>query len=126
VLHVDDSPEFVGIASTFLRRNSDALNVEARTNPEDAVRLLREEEFDCVVSDYTMPDMEMDGVEFRSEVRSSFPDLPFVFFTGSPASKFPDEALSDEATSHMRKEIDIKQFTRLVQLVEEVVAETEE
>jgi len=26
----------------------------------------------------------------------------------------------------MRKEIDIKQFTRLVQLVEEVVAETEE
>lgn len=121
VLHVDDSPEFVEMASTFLRKESDVIDVETRTVPAEGIHALQNEDFDCVISDCTMPDMDMDGVEFRSEVRSEFPDLPFVFFTGSPVSEFPDEVVSDKATAHMRKEIDIEQFTNLSQLVKEVV-----
>jgi len=122
ILHVDDSPDFIEMASAFLHREGDYLEVHTRTDPQEAVSFLRDEQFDCVVSDCTMPDMEIDGLEFRSEVRSVLPDLPFVFFTGRPYHEFPEEVLSDESTTHLKKEIDVKQFTRLSEHLREVVS----
>ncbi|MDZ7689371.1 MAG: response regulator [Halobacteriales archaeon] len=52
VLHIDDSPEFVEMASTFLRKNSEKLDIETRTDPTEVPGRLEEEEFDCVISDW--------------------------------------------------------------------------
>lgn len=113
VLHIDDSPEFVEMAATFLQKNNDSFDVVSVTDPTEVPPILEEDDFDCVVSDCGMPDMAMDGIELHSEVRSEHPDIPYIFFTGTSRSEFPDEAVSDEATAHMEKEIDPRQFSNL-------------
>jgi len=123
VLHIDDSPDFVEMASTFLRKNNDEFEIETRVDPAEVPERLEQKEFDCVVSDCSMPDMEMDGIELHEKVRSEHPDLPYIFFTGTSKSEFPEEAVEDEATTHMEKEIDPRQFSDLATRIEEVAEE---
>lgn len=121
VLHVDDSDEFVEMAAIYLQRGNDHLNIETETNPVEALERLGDEEFDCVISDCSMPDMEMNGMEMYEEVRSEHPNLSFVFFTGTPISEFPDEIKNHEETGHMQKEIDTTQFSNLAHWITETV-----
>lgn len=121
VLHVDDSAEFVEMASTYLQKGNDRLNVETETDPVEALGLINEGDFDCVISDCSMPETEMDGIELCEAVRSEHPDLPFVFFTGTPASEFPRRVIADEDTGHMMKEIDVTQFSKMANWITETV-----
>jgi CheY-like chemotaxis protein len=123
ILHIDDSPEFVEMASTFLHKSSEEFEIETRTDPTEVPERLREEEFDCVVSDRSMPDMEIDGVELHEKVRSEHPDIPYIFFTGTPRSEFPEETMSYDATTHMEKEIDPRRLADLSTVIEEVTKE---
>ena len=120
ILHIDDSPEFVEMASTYLRKNSEKLDIETQIDPTKVPGRLEEEDFDCVVSDCSMPDMEMDGVELHEKVRGDHPDLPYIFFTGTSREEFPEEAVAYDATTHMEKEIDPRQFADLAIRIEEV------
>jgi CheY-like chemotaxis protein len=120
ILHIDDSPDFVEMASTFLRKNNDEFEIETRVDPAEVPERLEQKEFDCVVSDCSMPDMEMDGIELHEKVRSDHPDLPYIFFTGTSKSDFPEEAVEDEATTHMEKDIDPRQFSDLATRIERV------
>jgi len=122
VLHVDDSAEFVEMAAMYLRKNNDSLNVETETDPVEALeRLEGDESFDCVISDCSMPGMEMDGMELRAEVRERYPDLSFVFFTSTPLSEFSPEVVADGSTGHTQKGIDVKQFSNLAGWITETV-----
>jgi DNA-binding NtrC family response regulator len=120
ILHIDDSPDFVEMASTFLRKNNENFEIETRVDPAEVPGRLEEEDFDCVVSDCSMPDMELDGIELHEKVRSEHPDLPYVFFTGTSKSQFPEEAVENENTTHMEKEIDPRRFSDLATRIEQV------
>lgn len=126
ILHIDDSPDFVEMASTFLRKNNEDFEIETRVDPTEVPGRLEEEEFDCVVSDCGMPDMEMDGIELHEKVRSDHPDLPYIFFTGTSKSDFPKEAVENDSTTHMEKEIDPRQFSELATRIEEVARKDDE
>lgn len=121
VLHVDDSAEFVEMASTYLQKGNDRLNAKTETDPVEALGAINEGDFDCVVSDCSMPEAEMDGIGLWEAVRSEHPDLPFVFFTGTPASEFPRRVMADEDTGHMVKEIDVTQFSKMANWITETV-----
>ncbi|MDZ7689368.1 MAG: response regulator [Halobacteriales archaeon] len=121
VLHVDDSSEFVEIASTYLSKTESRLDIETETDPVDALERLEEDEFDCVISDCSMPGMAMDGVGLHEAVREENPTLPFVFFTGTSRQEFPNTAVNDGVTGHVRKEIDLKQFSNLAGWITDAV-----
>ena len=121
VLHVDDSAEFVEVASTYLQKSNDSLKIETATDPVEALRLVDEEDFDCIISDCSMPDTEMDGIDLCEAVRSEHPDLPFVFFTGTPFSEFPRRVMANEDTGHMTKEINVTQFSKMANWITETV-----
>jgi len=123
VLHVDDSEESVEMASIYLQKGNDYLNIETETNPIEALERLGEDEkeFDCIISDCSIPGMEMNGMEMYEELRSEYPNMSFVFFTGTPLSEFPDEIKDDEETGHMQKEIDVAQFSNLAGWITETM-----
>lgn len=123
ILHIDDSPEFVEMASTFLHKNSEEFEIETRTDPTEVPERLDEEDFDCVVSDSSMPDMEINGVELHEKVRSEHPEIPYIFFTGTSRSEFPEEAVAYDATIHMEKEIDPRRLADLATVIETVTEE---
>ena len=119
VLHVDDDAALLDLAATFLGRHG--LSVTTAESPEEGLRLLETESFDCVVSDYQMPGTN--GVEFLQRVRQRWPDLPFVLFTGEGSEAVASEAIAAGVTDYLRKERGTTQFEVLANRVERAVAE---
>jgi PAS domain S-box-containing protein len=101
VLHVDDDPEFVDLAATFLEREDERLVVETATSVDEALDLLGEIGVDCVVSDYDMPGQ--DGIEFLETVREARSDLPFLLFTGRGSEGIASRAISAGVTEYLQK-----------------------
>jgi EAL domain-containing protein (putative c-di-GMP-specific phosphodiesterase class I) len=78
VLFVDDEPQM----TTALRRvlSSEPFDVAAANTVADAFTLMAEQEFDIVVSDELMPDMN--GSEFLRQVRTEHPYTVRILLTG--------------------------------------------
>jgi len=119
VLHVDDEPDFAGLAATFLEREDDRFAVESETSASDGLERLAAESFDCVVSDYDMPGRN--GIEFLEAVRAEHPDVPFVLFTGKGSEAVASEAISAGVTEYLQKESGTSQYTVLANRIRNAV-----
>ncbi|WP_436901311.1 PAS domain-containing protein [Halovenus halobia] len=116
VLHVDDDPNLADVASTVLERESEELTVETATHPDEGLDQLGSKPFDCVVSDYDMPDTN--GIQFLEAVRENHPDLPFILFTGKGSEEIASEAISAGVTDYLQKESGIDQYAVLANRIQ--------
>ena len=119
VLHVDDDPGIVDTTSTFLERINDDFEVVTTSTVVEALDLLADGEFDCIVSDYQMP--RTDGLEFLAIVRNRYPDLPFVLFTGKGSEEIASEAIAAGVTDYMQKGGGADQYEVLSNRIENAV-----
>ncbi|MBI5026861.1 MAG: sigma-54-dependent Fis family transcriptional regulator [Nitrospirae bacterium] len=55
-------------------------DVEATSRGDEALKLLEEENFDIVLTDLKMPDM--DGIEVLKKIKESWPQLVVIIITG--------------------------------------------
>ncbi|MDT3435513.1 response regulator [Haloarcula sp. 1CSR25-25] len=101
ILHVDDDSEWLDLASTFLEREQECFKIVTELSASDGLERLKNEEFDGAISDYEMP--EVDGLEFLSDVRKQYPDLPFILFTGKGSEEIASEAISAGVTDYLQK-----------------------
>jgi len=122
VLHVDDDPDFVELAATFLERTDDRFVVETATSVDEGLDRLTETDVDCVVSDYEMSDR--DGIEFLEAVREDHDTLPFILFTGKGSESVASEAISAGVTDYLRKRTGVEQYDLLANRIENAVDAT--
>ena len=101
VLHVDDQPDFAEMTTAFLERESDRFDTETVTSASEGLNRLAKSTFDCVISDYEMP--QQNGVEFLRTVRREWPDLPFILFTGKGSETVASDAISAGVTDYLQK-----------------------
>ena len=99
VLYVDDEPAMAEIVTRML--DAEGLAVTTETDPETAAERVRETGFDCVVSDYDMP--EVDGFDLLAAVRETDPDLPFILYTGKGSEEIASRAISAGVTDYLQK-----------------------
>ncbi|WP_336136421.1 PAS domain-containing protein [Natronomonas amylolytica] len=120
VLHIEDDRSFADLVSTFLQREHDYFNVETETHPRDGLEYLKNEDVDCVVSDYEMP--EVDGLDVLERVRDEYPDMPFILFTGKGSEEIASEAISKGVTEYLQKGGGTEQYEVLANRIEQAVA----
>ncbi|GAB3423132.1 hypothetical protein GCM10027435_28680 [Haloparvum alkalitolerans] len=113
VLCVDDEPGMAELIGTYLERFDDRIAVTAATTVGEALALVDDRTFDCIVSDYDMP--EADGLVFLETVRAEDPDVPFLLFTGRGSEEIASDAISAGVTDYMRKESGTDQYRVLAQ-----------
>ena len=103
VLHVEDDPEFAALTAEFLASVDERIEVVTESSAAAGLDHLvaHADETDCVVSDYDMPGM--DGLELLDAVRESYPDLPFVLFTGKGSEEVASDAIARGATDYLQK-----------------------
>ena len=101
VLHVDDDPSLLDLTAAFLDREIDDVSVVTETSPTAALDRLADESFDCIVSDYDMP--ERDGLELFEAVREEYPVIPFVLYTGKGSEEIASEAVNAGVTGYFQK-----------------------
>ncbi|WP_338739582.1 PAS domain S-box protein [Haloplanus salilacus] len=111
VLHVDDDPALGEMLVEFLERQDDRLRVETVTSASEGVDVLREEDFDCVVSDYDMPGA--DGFKFLETVREEHDDVPFILYTGKGSEEVASEAIARGVTDYLQKGTGSEQYELL-------------
>ncbi|KAB7513944.1 PAS domain S-box protein [Halosegnis rubeus] len=121
VLHVDDEPEFGDMVAEFLEREDAQLDVTSVTSAAAGIERLDGAQFDCVVSDYDMPDQN--GLQFFESVRDSHPDLPFILFTGKGSEDVASDAISAGVDDYLQKQGGTGQYTLLAHRITNAVAQ---
>jgi len=90
ILFVDDEESLVETVLRMLERLG--YQVEAKTNPDEALKLFRSnpDEFDLVISDMTMP--QMTGDKLAQKLMEIRPDIPIIISTGFSVKMDEDKA----------------------------------
>jgi len=119
VLHIDDEPDFANLTADFLERECDYFDVVTEIQATNGLDRIRNEEFDCIVSDHDMPSMT--GIELLKSVRDEYPDLPFILFTGKGSEEVASDAISAGVTDYLQKESGTDQYAILANRIENAV-----
>jgi len=101
VLHVDDDSSILDLAEAYLERELGDVAVTGVTEPSAALDHLRDEEFDCIISDYDMP--TMNGLAFFETLREAEHTIPFVLYTGKGSEEIASQALNAGVTGYFQK-----------------------
>ncbi|NYT06027.1 MAG: PAS domain S-box protein [Methanomicrobiales archaeon] len=120
VLYVDDEGYLLELAKIFLERSGE-FAITTCENAVDAIRLLSDESFDAIISDYQMPGM--DGIQFLKHLREDGDETPFIIFTGKGREDVVIEALNSGADFYLQKGGAPKsQFVELAKKIQYAVA----
>lgn len=119
VLQVDDEPDFLEMSAELLERTSDGIEVVTETDGEAALDRLAGGGVDCVVSDYDMPGT--DGLGLLREVRTSYPDTPFILLTARGSEAVASEAISAGVDDYLQKGGGEEQYQLLANRVRNLV-----
>jgi PAS domain S-box-containing protein len=100
VLYTDDEPTLLEMGQIFLEK-SGSCSVVTALSAQAALEMLKTRPFDCIVSDYQMPDM--DGIAFLKALRINGNPIPFILFTGRGREEVVIEALNNGADYYLQK-----------------------
>ncbi len=114
-LLVDDDMAYLEVLKFFLEREG-LMECEVATSAKQALELIGQKEFDAVVSDYLMP--EIDGLELLKIIRLQGKDIPFIMLTGRGREDVAIDALNNGADYYIQKGGDPKaQYTDLSNMI---------
>ncbi len=106
LLLVDDEKEVLEEFSTYLARKG--YRVTSCVNALDAIRAIRAEAPDIVLTDFRMP--EMDGVELLRQLKRTHPSLPVVIMSGAADMRTAVDALNSDASDFLKKPVESKEL----------------
>lgn len=112
VLHIDDCENDLELTKAALTSLSPDIEIEWAFSASEGLSKLRCNNFDCVISDLRMP--EMDGLELLRVVRSKFSRIPFIMLTGEGDRNVALEAMRTGADEYYDKEGALEHFRQLL------------
>jgi PAS domain S-box-containing protein len=117
-LILDDSEDTIAMLEELLKLSG--AEVTTATKGADALRIAREKEFDVILSDISMP--EMDGFEFLRRLREieGREHVPVIAITGFGRSNDIERARAAGFYAHLTKPLNLRVLTEVVQQLAEI------
>lgn len=113
VLVVDDSATMRMLISLIIRKTMHGITVTEAVNGLDALTKMQEHEFDLVLTDMVMP--EMDGLQMIDRIRRSLKKaIPIVMVTSKGEEKERDIGLSHGADDYIVKPVNPRHLKETV------------
>jgi light-regulated signal transduction histidine kinase (bacteriophytochrome) len=100
-LIIDDDPAEREIMAHTIRDAYPAAKVRQASDPNEAEGACGEQDFDCVIVDYNMP--QMDGLTLSQKLRPRFPHLPVVLVTSVGDEMLAAQALRSGVSDYIPK-----------------------
>ena len=102
ILLVEDDESLGYLLSEYLKMKD--FDIKWAKNGKAALDLVRKDDFDLMVIDVMMP--EMDGFTLAKEIKRDFPDTPFIFLTSRSLKIDVLKGFSLGAVDYLKKPID--------------------
>ena len=118
VLHIDDEKDQRYFTKIFLEKN-ERIRVESEEDYRRIISRISKEKYDCLLSDYQMPNM--DGITLAKKIRE-FSDIPIIIYTGRGSEEVASKAFSTGINDYVRKEGDPSHYQVLIKRIMNVVA----
>ncbi|MCU0632903.1 MAG: PAS domain S-box protein [Methanolinea sp.] len=120
VLLVDDEASLLDVTKIFLEKGG-MMKITTSLCAREALDILKTRDFDVIVSDYEMP--QMNGIEFLRVIKETYPHIPFIIFTGRGREHVAIEALNLGAAFYLQKGGHPRsQFAELRNMAEQAVS----
>jgi DNA-binding NtrC family response regulator len=103
VMLVDDEVGFVDVVAKRMSKRQ--LNVEKAYSGSQAFQIMRKKDFDVVILDLKMEDM--DGIEVLKILKKMDPDLKVIMLTGHGSERAAREGLELGAADYLTKPCDL-------------------
>lgn len=117
LLLIEDSPADVELIEYEIRRSGQPFKSRRVSNERDLIAALDDQAPDLVISDYSMPGYT--GTAALAAVRSRFPEVPFIFVSGTIGEERAIEALRGGATDYVLKD----RLNRLLPAIDRALTE---
>lgn len=105
ILWVDDEIDMLKSNILFLKQKG--YNVTEATNGDDAIEIIKKEDFDLVFLDEMMPGKG--GLETLIEIKDNKPALPVVMVTKNETESLMEEAIGKKITDYLIKPVNPNQ-----------------
>ncbi len=106
VLLVDDEEQFLDVFSKRLQGRG--LKVDIAVSGDEAIKRVKDKQFDTIVLDLVMPGI--DGIETLKRLREENPDLQIIILTGHGTVEKGVEAMKEGAVDFLEKPVDLKKL----------------
>ena len=118
ILHVDDDSSQGDFLNYFLPVSDGSFTIQPICDPYKVLDELRRNRYDCVVTDYQMPNLN--GIELAALIRKEF-DIPIIIYTGQGSEEVAEAAFSVGIDDYLRKEMDPSHYQVLAKRIRSVV-----
>ncbi|QAT43376.1 sigma-54-dependent transcriptional regulator [Aminipila luticellarii] len=115
ILMIDDDKSFLNIYSRIIASNG--YYVQAKTNIREAMELLDKENFNIVILDVVMP--EMNGVDLLKKIKEKNSEQLVMMLTGEGSIAGAVESMENGAYTYMIKPFEIDQLILNIKKAEE-------
>jgi len=113
LLLVDDDPDILNRIKIALENENHRVDLIMTYSPKKALNILDKEDFDCIVSDYHLS--EINGVQFLEAVREKKKiDTPFILYIGGSKQETVLKALEAGADRVLHRGDDIIVFSKIL------------
>jgi len=112
VMILEDELGLAHTLSAVLEKNLGVgSSVKVCSTGEVALQMLQIHKFDLIISDWRLPGMS--GMDFITQVRKSFPELPIIFMTAFGTDQIEEQAqvVSDY---YLQKPFEIAELTHVI------------
>ncbi|HOM07082.1 MAG TPA: sigma-54 dependent transcriptional regulator [Syntrophales bacterium] len=110
ILVVDDDQGMREVLEIMLER--DGYEVGSVSNPERALRRLRRERYDLIITDLRMPGM--DGIQFLRQVKELDPDQTVILLTAFASPDTALAAMKEGAYDYIEKNFDVEELKNTI------------
>jgi PAS domain S-box-containing protein len=118
VLHVDDDEGVLQLTRDLIEAVDKTIKISSTSNPRDVVESLIHEEYDCVILDYSMP--EMNGIELAKIIINRI-GVPVILYTGKGSEELAEEAFRVGISDYVRKDTEPAHIHILVNSIRRII-----
>ena len=124
ILIVDDEKiERTGIRM-LLQRMPEEFEIREASNGVEALRMLREETADMVLTDIKMP--QMDGIELIEKIREYGSQMPIAIFSGYGEFDYAQKAIRNGVSNYILKPVKPQEFEETIRKILRTIEQREQ